>query len=437
MGRKATSGGVEPRDCSIRIRFTWRGKRHAEVLTVNGQVVPPSAANLKLAHRVSAEVQRRLSLGTFDLAEFFPESPRVAHAAAEGPATFGATADDWYASKGQLTEATRDQYATSLRLWKRLLGADVPMAGITYQTLAKVVGRHPWASGKSANNHLSVLRGVFEFFYAGPLAAQNPITGIQSLPTVRKKPDPLSRDERDLVLADMAERYDVRVWAYFTFCFFTGMRPEEVIALRWGDIDFRSAIAHVCRVRTFKGSEREGSKTHAERDVDLLDEALAALQAMKPYTFMKGADADIFEHPVLGRPWHDERSQRDTYWKPCLRRLGLRQRRAYCTRHTYATVALMGGVKPGYVAAQMGHSSTRMFFETYARWINDADKGVNRQAMAAAFASDSAHVRPAALFPVSKPLINNGETGRRDWTRTNPGGDCRGQEGGDANGTDG
>lgn len=35
VGRKAKSGGVEPRKCSIRIRFTWNGKRHAEVLTVN------------------------------------------------------------------------------------------------------------------------------------------------------------------------------------------------------------------------------------------------------------------------------------------------------------------------------------------------------------------------------------------------------------------
>lgn len=38
-------------------------------------------------------------------------------------------------------------------------------------------------------------------------------------------------------------------------------------------------------------------------------------------------------------------------------------------------------------AAQMGHSSTRMFFETYARWMQDADNGVQRQAMADAFTS--------------------------------------------------
>ena len=84
-----------------------------------------------------------------------------------------------------------------------------------------------------------------------------------------------------------------------------------------------------------------------------------------------------------------ERSQRDTYWKPALRKLGVRQRRAYATRHTFATVALMGGVRPAYVAEQMGHTSTRMFFEVYARWINGADKGLQRSLMVEAFSATS------------------------------------------------
>ena len=84
------------------------------------------------------------------------------------------------------------------------------------------------------------------------------------------------------------------------------MRPEEAIALRWQDIDSNSATVHVQRVRTFRGSEREGSKTHAERDVDLVPRALEALGAMKAFTFMKrdaqGREVDVFENPVTGTP---------------------------------------------------------------------------------------------------------------------------------------
>ena len=85
----------------------------------------------------------------------------------------------------------------------------------------------------------------------------------------------------------MAKHYDPRVVAYFTVAFYTGMRPEELIALRWEDIDWRHAIARVQRVRTSRGSERDGSKTHAERDVDLVPEVIAALKAMKPFTYLE------------------------------------------------------------------------------------------------------------------------------------------------------
>jgi len=206
--------------------------------------------------------------------------------------------------------------------------------------------------------------------------------GIRNLKVVKKLPDPLTAPERDAVLAQMEKHYDPRIVAYFRFAFYTGLRPEELIALRWEDVDEASGIVRVQRVRTFRGAERDGSKTHAERDVELVPEALTALKAMKPYTAMKrddeGEPVDIFENPVTGRHWHDERSQRDHYWKPTLKRLKIRARRCYATRHTFATVALMGGVNPAYIAAQLGHASPKTTFDKYARWINGADAGSAR-----------------------------------------------------------
>jgi integrase len=78
------------------------------------------------------------------------------------------------------------------------------------------------------------------------------------------------------------------------------------------------------------------------------------LVSQKQYTYLKSDF--IFQNPVTGEPWHDERSQRDHYWQPALKRLGIRMRRAYSTRHTYCTVALMHGVNPAYIALQAGHS---------------------------------------------------------------------------------
>lgn len=373
MGRRGS--GVEIRERSIRLNFTLDGGRaRKETLKVNGKPIPPTIANLKYASRVAAQIKAAIDAGVFDYAKFFPESK---HAKEAGPHRFFDVADLWMKAQGQLEDATRDQYAGAVRLWKQVLG-DAPISELTHQRLAATVGSYPWASPKRANNALIVLRGIFGFEYNGARAANNPMIGIRNLKVVKRLPDPLTGKERDDILADLKRRYDVRVWAYFAFAFYSGMRPEEIIALRWPDIDLVGGIARVQRVRTFRGSERDGSKTHAERDVDLVPPARAALTAMGPFTAMK--DAEIFENPVTRRPWHDERSQRDHYWNPTLRRLGIRRRRAYVTRHTYATVALMGGVKPGYIAAQLGHSQ-QMFFERYARWINGADQGIERKAL--------------------------------------------------------
>ena len=192
--------------------------------------------------------------------------------------------------------------------------------------------------------------------------------------------DPLSTDEAALIVADLRKHYTVPVWSYFEFAFVTGMRPEEIIALRWADVDWNQQTIRVARAKT--AGKIGPLKTYQTRDVDLAERAIAALKAMKPHTFM--SDAEVFLNPVTGRAWHDERSQRDHYWKPALKRCGIRDRRAYQTRHTYAATALMGGVNPAYISRQMGHANAHMLFRVYAKWIDNADRGRERAKMQAA-----------------------------------------------------
>ena len=93
---------------------------------------------------------------------------------------------------------------------------------------------------------------------------------------------------------------------------------------------------------------------------------------------------------MTGRPWHDERSQRDTFWRPALRVCGIRWRRAYQTRHTYATNALAAGVNPTYIARQMGHKNAKMLFTVYAKWIDGADRGREKAKLEAALRNEKA-----------------------------------------------
>ena len=430
MGR--SGDGVEIRPKSIRLFFVDPdGVRRRETLTLNGVPMRPTAANVAYAHRQADKLRRAIELGTFQLADFFPDSPRAKEATAEPrPTTFGPLADLWLDAQGELAAATRAQYRCAIAFWKQLLGADTPLDQLTHQVLAAKLGRYPWASAKLFNNYLIPLRGIFAFEYTGARVLLNPTNGISNRRVVKKLPDPLSATERDRILADMGQHYDPRVVAYFTFAFYTGMRPEEIIALQWGDIDWESALVRVQRVRTFRGSESERTKTYVQRDVDLVPRAVQALQAMKPYTFLKrdehGRERDVFENPVTGRPWHDERSQREHYWHPALKRLGIRQRRPYCTRHTYCTVALMAGIKPAYIAAQAGHS-VKMLLEVYVRWIPSNDGGTEKARLAEAMAGNSSPEVPQRNAAqkkepgksLSRKDLPGSDVGRRDWTRTN------------------
>jgi integrase len=77
----------------------------------------------------------------------------------------------------------------------------------------------------------------------------------------------------------------------------------------------------------------------------------------------------VFLDPRYGKPWTEERAFRRSYWAPTLTALGLRYRRPYNTRHSYATMMLMSGMTPAFCAAQLGHS-VGMLLSTYARWLD-------------------------------------------------------------------
>lgn len=335
MGRKGT--GVEIREHSLRVGFMLHGRWTRETLRL-----APTPKNIRHAEQMVVRINSAIANGTFDYGAFFPQSKSAPKAASN--TTFGRACDDWLKTKGRLATKTVTQYRNALEVWKGLLGDSTPLDQLTHGKVAGVVGSHPWASAKLLNNYLICLRGVFAL--AGrDIKMDNPMDGIENSKAQPPGPDPLTKKEVERVLWYMRERFSHRVWAYFAFAFATGMRPEEIIALRWSDVDAKHNSIRVERARS--AGEIKPLKTYEARDVDL---TIAASLALKHLVSMDRPHPEIFINPVTGNPWHDERSQRDHYWRPALQALGIRERRAYCTRHTYAATALMGGVKPAYIA---------------------------------------------------------------------------------------
>ncbi|AIR66999.1 integrase [Cedecea neteri] len=53
---------------------------------------------------------------------------------------------------------------------------------------------------------------------------------------------------------------------------------------------------------------------------------------------------------------------------------GLRYRKAYQSRHTYACWSLTAGANPNFIASQMGHANAQMVYQVYGKWMTDNDR---------------------------------------------------------------
>ena len=108
-----------------------------------------------------------------------PES-KFAAKAAEQVRTFGKLADMWLQSVGTLSAATKDQYATAVRMWKKLFGEGTPLDKLDHQLVAAKIGGYKWPSAKTRNNYLIALRGVFGLEYSGRRTLDNPMIDIEN-----------------------------------------------------------------------------------------------------------------------------------------------------------------------------------------------------------------------------------------------------------------
>lgn len=63
-------------------------------------------------------------------------------------------------------------------------------------------------------------------------------------------------------------------------------------------------------------------------------------------------------------------------WTAALKKSGIRHRKTYQSRYTYACQALTAGANPNCVAAQRGHSDAQMRYRVYGAWMpeNNADR---------------------------------------------------------------
>lgn len=377
------TGGIELREGSIRIRFTYRGKLRKETLYLNEQPLAPTPANAKYATRLAAEIRKKIADGTFEYAEYFPNSPRANEAAAGVPMLH--TVMDTWLRLHEVKASTKGQYRNRIEnFWKKQL-KDQPIAEVTYSAILEALNAGTWKSGKSRNNELSLIKGVFEFAKRDKLIPDNPCEEVSRAAYQKPAPDPFDLQEAHQIVAHLREHRHEQVANFVQMMFFTGLRTSEGIAIRWGDIDFQKRELVVDGANVYD-EESDSTKTYESRVVKLTKLAMEAIERQKAHTQLAGGH--VFHDPKTDKPWaYAKITDVRSFWEITLKRLGIRYRRPYNTRHTYATIGLMSGAKPGFLANQLGHS-LRMFFTVYAKWITSSDDDREMEKMEQAMAQN-------------------------------------------------
>lgn len=168
-----------------------------------------------------------------------------------------------------------------------------------------------------------------------------------------------------------------RLGALYTVAVHTGMRPGELLTLRWDDVDLEGspATARVNRSRSTSGEISEPKTARSRRSIELSGAAASTLRAHRKRQLeermrLSGLweDQGLVFTSELGTPLSHHNLIRS--FKRNLRRAGLPETfRLYDLRHTCATLLLSRNVHPEYVQEMLGHASITLTLDTYSHVI--------------------------------------------------------------------
>lgn len=363
-------------ESSIQIEFIYQGVRCRERIKFNPSSTEPAVA-LKKVERHREAICHAIDDGTFNYAAIFPKSKNLKKFASQNTLTLSAWLDQWINRKEpHLKVSTFDGYLRRIERIKAQFGS-TPITDIKKKDV-RAWCESMTTTNRDIRNTISPLRSALQDAYEDGLIHENPLFNFnfnrKEAPKVSDV-DPFNIVEREAILS--ATTGQIR--NLFQFAFWTGLRTSELVALEWGDVNWLRETFLVQRAKTQWARVPEATKTKAgNREVKLLTPAMSALKAQKEFSFKAGKH--IFLNPKKNAPWTGDQQIRNV-WVHILRNAGVRYRRPYQTRHTYASMMLSAGEPLAWVSKQIGHSNVIMTATVYATWINDCQPDVGSKAV--------------------------------------------------------
>lgn len=147
----------------------------------------------------------------------------------------------------------------------------------------------------------------------------------------------------------------------------TGMRPGEIVALKWSDIDFEKKFIQINKT-VVRGNEGDAKTYSSNRFVDILPQAEQYLQKQfdltgnQEFVFLSSFNKQFYSHDVIG-----------VNFKKILQKSGVEVRKLYNLRHTFASQMISKGADIVWVSKMLGHKDVSITLKIYTKFIQEDD----------------------------------------------------------------
>lgn len=280
--------------------------------------------------------------------------------------TFKQWADRWLELyKKNITLSTLDMYKNNLRLYVYPQIGDMLLKSIKEHHVMKLLNDMS-EHERSKEITLLTIKQILEKAVDNNYVVKNVVKNIKLNKHVAKEKNPLT-DNHINKIAEL-DKKDTRAFLLL-FMIYTGLRKEEVVLLKYNDINFDNDTLRVNKAYDFKHKVIKSTKNETTRYVPLLNNILPKLNEMK--SIHQETDL-IFPDSKNGiRSETSLRRLKEVMEKQLNFNFNYHQ-----LRHTYACILYKAGIQPKQAQQWTGHKNIRVLLDIYTH----LDKADNQQA---------------------------------------------------------
>lgn len=291
----------------------------------------------------------------------------------ESRETFAAAADRYVNSRiavGLKTGSIED-YRDRIRLHLLPTFGPSPLGEIEPEQIEHWIAgqREAGASTTSIRHYLSLMSSIFRYEIRRGRCERNPVSEAD-VPRARQRVEIryLTIPELEALLAPVpTDRLGLMERALYATAAMTGLRRGELLALRWGDVDFTTGVLRVRR--SYRKRRFDIPKTRSSsRAVPFGARVRSELEQHHARSSFNGADDLVFGLPSTGGVY--DASYMTKRFQAARRRAGLRPIRFHDLRHTFGTQMAAARAPLRSIQAWLGHADYKTTL-IYADYIPD------------------------------------------------------------------